>query len=872
MSIEACLVALRDDADFMRQVTAWREFAPRPGRTVPLPADLDARLVHALAQRGITTLYTHQGEAYSAARGGDHLVIVTATASGKTLCYNLPVLETLLRDHQARALYLFPTKALAQDQLAELNALLTAADDRHSGRPSPILSAAAYDGDTPKGQRRALRSGARIILSNPDMLHTGILPQHPQWAALFSNLRYVILDELHTYRGVFGSHVANVLRRVQRICAFYGARPQFICTSATIANPQDLAQNLLEAPVRLIDDDGAPRGARHMILYNPPLIDRALGLRRSSVLEAERIAGRFLEHQVQTIVFARSRLTTEVLLTYLRQRLSRTVGARGGVVDVDTVRGYRGGYLPAQRRDIEAGLRRGEVRAVVATNALELGMDIGQLGAAVLTGFPGTIASTWQQAGRAGRRQGVAVAILVATAGALDQYIITHPQYLFARSPEHAYIEPNNLVILSGHVQCAAFELPFSTTETFGRVPFTQDLLQFLADQGVIHRSGDTWYWMSQAYPAEGVSLRTASADTITIVAQGEYGAHAAPANSPDDAPEETVIGILDRFSAPALLHTGAVYLHEGRSYEVLHLDWAGGRALVQPATLDYYTEASGTTSVTVREAAAVDPAGAMIRGYGDVVVTSQVTTYRKVRLYTHENLGWGTIELPPQTIDTRAYWLSFPDTTLERLRAQGLWRSDPIEDYGPNWEVQRSLARARDGHRCTVCRAPEMPARQHDVHHIVPFRSFGYIPGTNEAYLEANRLENLVTLCRPCHRRAETAVRIRSGLAGLAYALANIAPLHLMCDPRDLGMTYEVKSLHNGMPTVTLYDRVAGGIGFAERLYELHRDLLVATRELVTVCSCLNGCPACVGPSLEVEEGLNTRQLTLVLVEAALG
>ncbi len=870
MSVETCLAALRDDAVFMRQVTAWHVFPPRPGRYTPFPADLDARLTHALTERGITQLYTHQGEARAAARGGQNLVVVTATASGKTLCYNLPVLETLLHDHQARALYLFPTKALAQDQLAELNALLATIDDHRTGRAATAVPIATYDGDTSKSQRRAIRAGARIILSNPDMLHTGILPHHPQWAALFANLRFVILDELHTYRGVFGSHVANVLRRLQRICAFYGAHPQFICTSATIANPQTLAETLLEAPVRLIDDDGAPRGARHVILYNPPLIDRALGLRRSSVLEAERIAGTCLEHQVQTIVFARSRLTTEVLLTYLRQRLQRMAGKRADQGDSDTVRGYRGGYLPQQRRDIEAGLRRGEVRAVVATNALELGVDIGQLGAAVLTGFPGTIASTWQQAGRAGRRQGVAVAILVATAGALDQYVITHPHYFFERTPEHAYVEPDNLVILSNHVQCATFELPFGTTETFGNVPFTQELLQILAEQGVLHRSGDTWHWMSQAYPAEAVSLRAASVDTVTIVAHG--GASGDTTIYQADEEDETIIGVLDRFSAPILLHEGAVYLHEGQSYEVVQLDWLAGRAVVRPVTLDYYTEAGSTTTVLVRQELASEAVGATIRGYGDVVVTSQATTYRKVKLYTHENLGWGTIDLPEQTIDTRAYWLSFPDATLENLRAQGLWRSDPIEDYGPNWEAQRGRARARDGHRCTVCKAPELPGRQHDVHHVVPFRTFDYVPGKNEAYLEANRLENLVTLCRPCHRRAETAVRIRSGLAGLAYALANVAPLHLMCDPRDLGMTYEVKSQHNGLPTVTLYDRVAGGIGFAERLYELHTVLLEATRDLVMACGCLSGCPACVGPSLEVEAALNTRELTVALVEVALG
>ena len=875
MSIEDCLAELRQDADFMRQVTAWQELPARAGQFAPIPAALDPRLRQALQQRGLTHLYTHQAEALEIALRGENPVIVTATASGKTLCYNLPVLHTLLQQPQGRAIYLFPTKALAQDQLAELNTLLTTLHAAESGPTAAPIRASTYDGDTPAGQRRTIRSQARILLTNPDMLHTGILPNHPSWAAWFTHLRFIVLDELHTYRGVFGSHVANVLRRLRRLCQFYGSAPQFICTSATIGNPQELAERLLEAPVRLLDRDGSPQGTRHVVLYNPPVVDRELGLRRSSVLEAERLAAHFLAHEVQTIVFARSRLTTELLLTYLRRRVQRPLptarqqpGGAQRQVDPDAVRGYRGGYLPEERRAIETGLRQGRVRAVIATNALELGVDIGQMGAAVLTGFPGAIASTWQQMGRAGRRQGVAAAILIAGPGALDQYVITHPRYFFEQSPERAYINPDNLVILLNHLQCAAFELPLTTAETFGQVAFTQELLAYLAQQGLLHQSGDAWYWMNENQPARQVSLRAAGNDTVTILAADAAAPTAAAA---------PVIGVLDRFSVPLLLHEGAIYLHEGSSYLVTRLDWPAGQAFVQPVSLEYYTEASSTTTVLVRREEKQERLGSSLRGQGEVTVTTQATTYRKVRLYTQETLGTGTIELPEQRMDTTAYWLSLPEEASESLRSQGLWWDEPILDYGPNWQEQRGHVRARDGYRCTVCGAAETPARQHDVHHRVPFRFFGYIPGPpplgNQAYLEANRLENLTTLCRTCHRRAEMIVHVRSGLAGLAYALVNVAPLHLMCDPRDLGATHDFKSQHNGLPTITLYDRIPGGIGLAPRLFELHTTLLQAARDLVMACGCRGGCPACVGPNQETADSpVSTRQLTLALIDTILG
>src|SRR5512143_858085 len=583
MPLESLLLQLRADRSFMRDVVAWERVPARPGRYAPFPATLDSRLSEALQARGIDQLYTHQAAAIDGVLRGENVCVVTSTASGKTLCYNLPVLNTLLRDPQATALYLFPTKALANDQLTSLSDLIR--DLRHP------IAVQTYDGDTSRERRKAARTAGGIVITNPDMLHTGILPHHTQWAQLFQALRYIVIDELHTYRGVFGSHFANVIRRLKRICKFYGSSPQFILASATIANPQQLAERLIEEPITLIDDDGAPRGEKHWILINPPLIDPAIGQRRSVVLQARDIAARFLQSDVQTIVFARARLTTEVLLTYLRE----SIAAEGGPLSAAQVHGYRGGYLPEERRAIEQGLRDGSIRGVVSTNALELGVDIGQLDAAVLAGYPGTIASALQQAGRAGRRTNLSAALIVASAAPLDQFIVTHPRYFFERSPEHGLVAPDNLIILSNHLKCATFELPFEAGEKFGRFAQTDELLEVLVEEGLLNKQAaprpnlpDRYFWLADQYPAGGISLRTGTADTIVILDQTEARARS--------------IGQVDRDSAPALVHEGAIYIHEGQSFIVNRLDWEHGQAFVTPAHVDYYTEASTSTNVDVEE------------------------------------------------------------------------------------------------------------------------------------------------------------------------------------------------------------------------------------------------------------------------------
>lgn len=824
----------------MNNVVAWEQFPARPAREADFPAWLDPQLMGVLTRRGVDRLYVHQAQAIDAAHHGDHVVVVTPTASGKTLCYNLPVLQTCLRDPSARALYLFPTKALAQDQAAALNALMDGFE-----ADQPRVPVHIYDGDTPASQRSAIRQQPGIMLSNPDMLHRGILPSHTKWARFFESLCYVILDELHTYRGVFGSHVANVLRRLRRICAFYGSQPVFICASATIANPRELAERLIEAPVCLVNDNGAPQREKHVILYNPPLIDPAQAIRRSYTLESKDIAGRFLANDVQTITFARARLTAEVLLGYLRD----SVAADGG--DPTVIRGYRGGYLPSERRAIEQGLRAGSIRGVVATNALELGIDIGQLGAAVIAGYPGTLASTWQQAGRAGRRAETGAAVIVMSGAPLDQYIAQHPRYLFEQPVENARINPDNLLILLNHVRCAAYELPFSVGEPFGAFGDISNLLDYLAhDEGVLHASAQGYRWIAPTPPAESVSLRTGGNQTIVI--QDVSGA------------QPFVIGEVDRETAPVLVFPGAIYLHEGLQYAIEALDWDNGLASARLTEVDYYTEASGESTLQVLSEAASDVVGDLLKAHGLVEVNRQTTDYRVIKRYTHEVMGHGEIDLPIQHFETTAYWLALtPDLTAQLEKTGVLAKPN---DYGPNWQVQRNAARTRDRFQCVRCGIPEAPDQQHHVHHLTPFYTFGYVRGVNTHYLRANQIENLQTLCASCHRIVETSHRTHGALNGAGNALRSVATLYLMCEPGDLGVIVEAKSDYTHAPTITLFDNLPAGLGFSDKLYELHPELMAAARDLVRDCACTEGCPACVGPSAASDS--DTKALALHLLD----
>ncbi|RMF60681.1 MAG: DEAD/DEAH box helicase [Calditrichaeota bacterium] len=649
MNLPQILEQLRSDPRFMANVTAWKILSAQDARYAPFPPNMRAELVDALQKRGIRQLYSHQAEAVELVIQGKNVAVVTPTASGKTLCYNLPVLNTVLEDAEARALYLFPTKALSQDQVAELHDLVTTM----SGNLSFDIKTYTFDGDTPAAARKAIRSSGHIVVTNPDMLHQGILPHHTKWVKLFENLRFVVIDELHNYRGVFGSHLANLLRRLRRICDFYGSQPQFICCSATIANPKELAEQLVQQPVELVDRNGAPRGEKHFILYNPPVVNRELGIRRSYIKEARAIARRFLLNGVQTIVFARSRLRVEILVTYLKKLMRKAKKSPA------LIRGYRGGYLPTERRAIERGLRSGEILGVVSTNALELGIDIGQLQAAVMAGYPGTIASAWQQAGRAGRRSETSVAVLVASSAPMDQYVVTHPAYFLEKAPESGVVDANNLVILMDHLKCAAFELPFGENEKFG-VETTRQILEYLAENRVLHyvppgpnETEGKFHWMTDAYPAEAVSLRSATPDNVVII---------------DTTNEERVIGEVNLLDAPILLHDDAIYIHEGTQFHVDKLDWERQKAYVRRVEVDYYTDAHTDTSLRVLDVIEEQEIPDGKKGYGEVNANWQTTKYKKLKFESHENIGFGKVELPELEMHTTAYWWELSPEAAEKL------------------------------------------------------------------------------------------------------------------------------------------------------------------------------------------------------------
>jgi DEAD/DEAH box helicase domain-containing protein len=784
-------------------LTAIHHIPAREAEWADMPSWVHADLAAAYAKKGICRLYSHQAAAAEAVRAGRNVVIVTPTASGKTLCYNLPILNAVLESPDTRALYLFPTKALAQDQLAELYDLNQRLESR--------FGVFTYDGDTPSDARKSIRDQGHIVLTNPDMLHTGILPHHTRWTRLFENLRYIVLDELHTYRGVFGSHLCNVLRRLRRIARFYGSDPQFICSSATIANPGELASRLLEAEVEVLDSNGAPSAEKTFVFYNPPVVNRALGIRRSYINESSRVAQEFLKRRLQTIVFANSRLHTEILLTYLQQANPTPPGA------ATAVRGYRGGYLPGERREIERGLRDGRIRGVVATSALELGIDVGSLDAAVMAGYPGTIASTWQRAGRAGRRTGSSCAVLVASSAPLDQFIVRHPDYFFGRSPEHAFIQPDNLEILVNHLKCAAFELPIASGERFGDVDLA-GLCVRLADAGFLHRAGDHWHWTQEAYPSDTISLRSVSSDNFVIM---------------DTTAEPEVIGEVDFPSALVIVHPKAIYLHGGRQYHVEKLDFDERKAYVKQVDVDYYTDAIRYTQVRVLEIAAearsyecviprtgeagprdlnakpIANSSVHSRSHGDVLVRSQVVGFKKIKFFTNENVGAGQLELPENEMHTTAYWI-----TLER----------PLIESFPFSISDRQSGMA--------------------------------------GLLYA--LESVATLLLMCDRRdLATAIgerppslvngAIPNG-ANAASAVEGSGPA-----PRPTGRPVPVEldlssSSSNTQeffePNLYLYDAYPGGIGFSEPLFRAHDLLVRKTRELIESCPCESGCPSCVGPA----------------------
>lgn len=630
-TVSALLDEWVQDPRKKQQIKSIHVIEPREAQTVPFPDDLNEAIQAALITRGITELYTHQASSYLHARSGQSITTITPTASGKSLCYHLPVLQSIAEDPKSRAIYLFPTKALAQDQKSDLNDMIEA-----TGMP---IGSFTYDGDTEPAIRRKVRTNGNIILTNPDMLHSGILPHHTKWVAMFENLKYIIVDEMHTYKGVFGTHVAHVLRRLRRICQFYGSDPVFICTSATIRNPKELAERLTNTSHTLIDNNGAPSGTKYFMFYNPPVVHPTYNVRRSAILEVRDLAEELYKKGLQTIIFGKSRVRVEMLVTYLKALVSKKLNDR-------SIRGYRGGYLASERRDIEKGLRNGDIRTVVSTNALELGVDIGQLQVCIMTGYPGNVASAWQQAGRAGRRQGESLVIYVAQSTALDQYVVEHPDYLLGQSPEEVRIFPENMLILMDHIKCAAFELPFSKDEHYAEF-YAEPLLSFLKEEDVVLQTANKWHWMAESFPASNISLRSASQDNVIIVDQ--------------TTPTETrVIGEMDLFSAMTLLHEEAIYLHQGTQFQVELLDWDEKKAYVTEVDVDYFTDANIAVEMKVISNDKTKQSGRLELQFGDIIVLAHPTLFKKIKFDTHDNIGSGPIHLPPLELHTSALWATF--------------------------------------------------------------------------------------------------------------------------------------------------------------------------------------------------------------------
>ena len=754
----------------------------KTGSFADLPGDLDPRLAFALRARGIERLYSHQRQAWEAIRADRHTVVVTPTASGKTLCYNLPVLQSALAS-KAKALYLFPTKALSQDQVAEILEL------NEAGRLA--VRAYTFDGDTPGDARVAVRTKGDIVVSNPDMLHVGILPHHTKWAQFFENLRYVVIDEMHTYRGVFGSHLANVIRRLKRVCAFYGASPTFVLCSATIANPRELAEQLIGEPVAAITESGAPHGKKHLLLWNPPVLNADLGLRASARSQTTRIARLTVRSGLKTIVFANTRLMVEVITKYMKDVFDRDPRRPARTF------AYRGGYLPTERRATEKKLRAGEVDCVIATSALELGVDIGSLDVCILNGYPGTIAGTWQRLGRAGRRNRPALGVLVGTSEPLDQFIVRNPEFFLGASPEHARVAPDQLLILMDHVRCAAFELPFRDGETFGGEDLCA-LLSYLEEQGVVHREGVQWHWMADSYPANAVSLRSVAEGNFVVI-------------DTTDGKQE-VIAEVDYSSAPMTIYEGAIYMVQASPWQVERLDWEGRKAFVTKTKADYYTDAVDYTKLKILDRFDEVREGAGACANGEVHLVRRIPGYKKIRYYTHENIGYGNINLPDQEMHTTAVW----------------WQADPralLAAFPNRWQ-------ALDG-----------------------FLGAAYAMHYVAALLTMSERQDLGRAVGDSDSTWSATVGIDGRGAARSF---DGQPVDVECGVKDF------------RPTVYLYDNYPGGVGLSAPLFDLRQQVVERARSLVADCDCRHGCPACVGPILasEEERGYSPKRAALTVLD----
>jgi len=809
------LIEWKQKPDFCKNISSWNVIPAIEAQTRPFPQPLRQELQTGLTKLSVSTLYSHQIDCFEAIERGQNVVISTGTASGKTLAYNLPILNRILNQANPTALYLFPTKALTQDQLTSINKLISCANI------SSLVKPEIFDGDTPQSKRIAIRNQANVVMTNPDMLHQAILPHHTLWYKFLTNLAFVVIDEMHSYRGVFGSHFANVLRRLKRVCTFYGSFPQFVLTSATIGNPLELSEKLTETKTHLINSDGSQHGEKQLIIYNPPIIDKQLAIRKSAVITAVEFTRELINHNLQTLVFARTRRTVEMFLSHLRASLPAEKHKY--------VRAYRSGYLKSERREIEKEFREGRLKAVVATSALELGIDIGELETVILLGYPGSIATTKQRSGRAGRKNQSSATILIPTPDPLDQYLASHPEYFIDQNPENALIDPNNLAILTQHVLCAAFELPFTSNESFGNFDqnILHNILELYLNQSVFNKQGDKYFYLNDQYPAAKVSLRSTTPDIIALKVGNEQ--------------DNQLLGEVDSASAAWLVHPGAIYLHDAGFFKVNSLDFEIGECLLERTNNEYYTIPNLSTTIERFSSICDEKYNFYHKQYGQLSLKFVINSFKKYRWLTNELLNTEALNLPSSELETTGFWINISQNLIDKLKSEGTWTAQ-TNDYGNDWSELRKKILLRDGYKCRAC-GKTLATTQLHVHHILPIKSFA------DASL-ANTASNLVSLCPACHSLAELNVRFRSGLAAAGNALRNLAPLFVMCEREDIGSLSEVKSvLADGLPSILVYDNIPGGLGLSRKLYENHHKWIASAIEAIAYCPCEEGCPACVGP-----------------------
>jgi DEAD/DEAH box helicase domain-containing protein len=807
----------------------------RDAKFVSFPEEIPTKIKSVYRNLGINHLYKHQVDSIQHTSTGKNVVIATGTASGKSLCYQLPILNSIVQNNKSTSLLLFPTKALSADQYRNLHDQIAVLLKSNSDI-SKDLSIGMYDGDTPSAKRYTIRNKANVIITNPDMLHLGILPHHPSWEKLFSNLKFIVIDEIHTYSGVFGSHFTNVIRRLKRVAQFYDASPQFILTSATIANPKILAERIIEEKFELIDHDYSKQNEKIFAFYNPPIIDSKLGVRKSMFEETYQIAHVLLNQKKQGIIFARTRKTVERLL-----KRFNTLGSKNHF----KLSAYRSGYLKSERRNIEAGLKSGEIDMVISTTALELGIDMGMVDAIILMGYPGSISRFLQQSGRAGRDEKKSLSIMVASSSPLDQFLIKHPEFIKDKNPEKALVDPDNPFIIFNHIKCAAFEIPFTKYDKFGLLEWEQlhEFLSLLENMGVLYHEHEKYFWKSDQYPANDISLRSIFGNPFTLFINkgGEY----------------IRIGEMDQRSAKKMIHPGAIYLHNGQTFVINTLDIKNHLAQLSAFNEHYYTEPIIKVETSIESQLSFENLENYYKGFGEIRIIENVIGFKKIVWDTNEVIGYEELEMGSDELQTKGLWVTFSNKIINHLKSLNLW-TNAINEYGSNWKEIREKIIFRDQNTCQFCRKSCSPDELH-VHHKIPFRTFLSIK-------VANQPENLVSLCPACHRIAEKNVRMRSILSGLGYAFSHIAPIFLLCDRHDLGYTFDERiGINLQKPGIIIYDQFPGGIGLSENLYLRVKDVFYHLKGIIEQCPCTDGCPSCVGPP--GENGMGAKKGTLELI-----